>query len=420
MNSYVERMPMHQPGITQLMKTTLSGKNIVIGVCGGIAAYKSVTLLRLLKKLGAHVRVIMTLNAGAFVGPLTFEALSGLKVCSSLFANDDGDASIKHIEWAQSADAVIIAPATANMLAKLAAGIADDAVSTFLLAVTAPVLLCPSMNTHMFEHRSVQRNLKILKTDGYHILAPDSGELACGVAGPGRLPEPEIILDRFIACLTPKDMFGRKVLVTAGPTQEAIDPVRFISNPSSGKMGWAIARAAEMRGADVTLVSGPTSLSEPLNVKTIRVNTALEMQQAVWHHFEKSDIIIKAAAVSDYRPVNPKHRKIKKDRDEMILTLQKNPDILKELGKNKGERILVGFAAETEELQKNAAMKLAQKNLDLIVGNLIGPADSGFNADTNRVKFIYKDDTIETPPKMSKDAIADLLLDRILRLKASG
>ena len=402
------------------MEATLNGKNIVIGVCGGIAAYKSVTLLRLLKKQDAHAKVIMTLNAGAFVGPLTFEALSGLNVCTSLFANDTGDASIKHIEWAQSADAVIIAPATANMLAKLATGIADDALSTFLLAVAAPVMLCPSMNTHMFEHRSVQRNLKILKNDGYHLLAPDAGELACGVTGPGRLPEPEIIIDRFLACLTPKDLLGRKILVTAGPTQEAIDPVRFISNPSSGKMGQAIARAAEMRGAEVTLVSGPTSLAEPLNVKMIKVNTALEMHQAAWHYFEHADIIIKAAAVSDYRPVNPKHQKIKKDQDEMVLRLQKNPDILKELGKNKGERILVGFAAETEELQKNAAMKLAQKNLDMIVGNLIGPNDSGFNADTNRVKFIYKDGTIETPHKMSKNAVAHLLLDRILQLTISS
>ncbi|MDM8556932.1 bifunctional phosphopantothenoylcysteine decarboxylase/phosphopantothenate--cysteine ligase CoaBC [Desulfococcaceae bacterium HSG7] len=402
------------------MKATLNGKNIVIGVCGGIAAYKSVTLLRLLKKQDAHVRVIMTLNAGAFVGPLTFEALSGMKVCTSLFAENGEDASIKHIEWAQSADAVIIAPATANMIAKLAAGIADDALSTFLLAVTAPVMLCPSMNTHMFEHQTVKRNLKTLKQDGYHILAPDGGELACGVTGPGRLPEPEIILDRFLACMTPKDLSGRKILVTSGPTQEAIDPVRFISNPSSGKMGQAIARAAEMRGADVTLVSGPTSLTEPLNIKMIKVNTALEMHQAVWYHFEHTDIIIKAAAVSDYRPVNPKHRKIKKVQDETVLELQKNPDILKELGKNKGGRILVGFAAETEDLQKNAAMKLAQKNLDLIVGNLIGPDDSGFNADTNRVQFLYKDGTIETLHKMSKDAVAHLLLDRILQLTISS
>jgi len=402
------------------MKATLSGKNIVIGICGGIAAYKSVTLLRLLKKQDANVRVIMTLNAGAFVGPLTFEALSGQKVCTSLFNNDGGDASIKHIEWAQSADAVIIAPATANMLAKLAAGIADDALSTFLLAVTAPVMLCPSMNTHMFEHQTVQRNLKTLKKDGYHLLAPDEGELACGVSGPGRLPEPEIILDRFLACLTPKDLLGRKILVTAGPTQEAIDPVRFISNPSSGKMGQAIACAAERRGAEVTLISGPTSLAEPLNVRMIKVITALEMHQAVWHHFEQADIIIKAAAVSDYRPVNPKHQKIKKKQDETVLALRKNPDILKELGKHKGERILVGFAAETEALEKNAAMKLAQKNLDLIVGNLIGADDAGFNADTNRVKFFYKDGTIETPHKMSKDAVAHLLLDRILQLTISS
>ncbi len=398
------------------MTASLNGKNITIGVCGGIAAYKSVTLLRLLQKQGAHVRVMMTQNACAFVGPLTFEALAGQTVCTSLFDDNRADASIQHIEWAQSTDAVIIAPATANMLAKLAAGIADDALSTFLLAVTSPVMLCPSMNTHMFEHPSVERNLQTLKKDGYHILAPDAGDLACGVTGKGRLPEPEIILDRFQACLTPKDLHARKIMITAGPTQEAIDPVRFISNPSSGKMGWAIARAAEMRGADVTLIAGPTSLADPLNVQVIKVKTALEMQQAVETHFERADIVIKAAAVSDYRPTDPHHQKIKKDHEEMTLTLRKNPDILKELGRKKGDRILVGFAAETEALKKNAGLKLARKNLDLIVGNLIGPKDSGFNADTNRVIFIHKDGSIETPPKLSKQAIAHLLLDCILKL----
>ncbi|HSM73621.1 MAG TPA: bifunctional phosphopantothenoylcysteine decarboxylase/phosphopantothenate--cysteine ligase CoaBC, partial [Desulfobacterales bacterium] len=244
----------------------LTDKNLVLGVSGGIAAYKSVELLRLLKKQGARVRVVMTANAAWFVGPGTFQALSENPVHLDLFGRGDSDAAIRHIDWAQQADAVIVAPATANIIGKLAHGIADDALSTFMLAVTAPRLVCPSMNTHMFQNAAVQRNLEILRGDGFGVLEPACGQLACGTTGPGRLPEPETILDRFIRFLTPQDLAGLHVLVTAGPTWEAIDPVRFISNPSSGKMGFAVARAAEHRGARVTLVSGPTALAEPLNV----------------------------------------------------------------------------------------------------------------------------------------------------------
>ncbi len=403
------------------MKSVIYNKNIILGVSGGIAAYKSVELLRLLSKQEARVRVIMTQNAQAFVGPLTFEALSRREVCKDLF-EPCGDASITHIDWAESADAVVIAPATANIIGKLANGIADDALSTFLLAVTSPVLVCPSMNTNMYLSKAVQRNLNQLKSDGYYVVDPGSGELACGTTGPGRLAEPEDILDRLICCLTVKDLKGKKVLVTAGPTQEPIDPVRFISNPSSGKMGHSIARASENRGATVTLITGPTYLPAPINVATVRVQTAHEMAKAVFDHMEDSDIIIKSAAVSDYKPKIAQTQKIKKDgKEEMLLSLTKNQDILKELGKRKRHQILVGFAAETEDLEQNAIKKLTEKNLDIIVGNLIGSSDSGFKADTNKVTLFYKDGTKEMFDIMEKDAVAHLLLDRILeRTKRKG
>ena len=397
------------------MKSILDNKNIVLGVSGGIAAYKSVELLRLLVKEGADVRVIMTKNAQAFVGTLTFEALSGQGVCTDLFEKSD-DASIRHIDWAEQADAVVIAPATANIIGKLANGIADDALSTFMMVVTCPVILCPSMNTHMFESKSVQRNLEILRSDGYFVIDPESGSLACGTSGPGRLPEPHDILDRTVFYLTPNDLKDKKILVTAGPTREPIDPVRFVSNPSSGKMGFAVARAAEYRGGKVTLITGPTNLLDPNNVAVIRVNTAKEMALAVFENMEHSDIIIKTAAVSDYRPKDHAVQKIKKKKDELNLTLERTQDILKELGRNKKEQILVGFAAETERLDQHAEQKLVEKNLDIIVGNIVGHPDSGFGADTNRVSLFYKDGTKENIPKMPKDDVANLLLERILKI----
>ena len=396
------------------MIDNIKNKNIVLGVCGGIAAYKSAQLLRLIKKQGANVRVVMTQNAMAFVGPLTFEALSDQPVCASLFEKRDSDASIQHIDWAREADAVVIAPATANIIGKLANGIADDALSTFMLAVTSPVLLYPSMNTSMLANKAVQRNLAILKADGYIVFEPEAGELACGTVGPGRLPEPESILDRILCCFTPKDLEGKRVLVTAGPTQEPIDPVRFVSNPSSGKMGYAIAKAAEQRGADVILITGPTHLSDLHNVTMIRVGTAQEMALAVFEHMDSSHIIIKAAAVSDYRPIEPAKEKIKKKKDEMVVFMQKNQDILNELGKRKKEQILVGFAAETEDLVKNARKKLIEKNLDIVVGNLVGKPTSGFETDTNAVTLLYKNSTEESLPLMEKDAIAHILIDRLI------
>lgn len=396
------------------MKTVIEKKNIILGVSGGIAAYKSVELLRLLVKQGANVRVMMTKNAQWFVGPLTFEALSSQPVCTDLFEKND-DASIRHIQWAEAADAVVIAPATANIIGKLSCGIADDALSTFILAVTCPVIVCPSMNTHMFESRAVQRNLETLRADGHFIIDPESGTLACGTTGPGRLPEPEDIVDRIANYLSTKDLKDKKILVTSGPTRESVDPVRFISNPSSGKMGFAVARAAEYRGGEVTLIAGPTHLPDPNNVKVIRIQTAREMAQAVFENMEDSDIIIKTAAVSDYRPKDPSTQKIKKEKGELVLYLERTQDILKEIGRRKMKQILVGFAAETENLEQHAETKRVEKNLDIIVGNIVGEPSSGFGADSNKVTLFYKDGTKEPLPMMEKDAVAHILLDRILK-----
>lgn len=396
------------------MTGILENKHIVLGVSGGIAAYKSVELLRLLTKQGADIRVLMTRNACRFVGPLTFEALSGKAVCTHLF-EEGHNASIGHIAWAKDADAVIVAPATANIIGKIAGGIADDALTTFLLAVTAPVLICPSMNSDMYQSTSVQRNLSILEKDGHIILKPDSGELACGVTGPGRLPEPEEILDRLIKGMCPQDLSEKRILVTAGPTQEPMDPVRFLSNPSSGKMGFAIARAAEHRGAHVTLISGPTSLQDPCNVKVIRIQTAAQLASAAFENFPHADIIIKSAAVSDYRPREVGSEKMKKKKDAMVLNLVRNQDILAEMGQRKGSRFLVGFAAETEALDQHATEKLQIKNLDMIVGNIVKGEDSAFGSDTNKVTLYYRDGTQEALPVMDKEGLAHKLLDRIVQ-----
>lgn len=396
------------------MKHILENKHIVLGVSGGIAAYKSVEVLRILKRHNARVRVLMTENARRFVGPLTFEALSGQGVCASLF-EEGNNASIGHIAWAEEADAVVIAPATANLIGKLASGIADDALSTFMMAVTAPKLICPSMNSHMYDSPAVQRNMERLGKDGMVVLSPGSGELACGTTGPGRLPEPEDIVDRLVKCLLTQDLSGTTVLVTAGPTHEPFDPVRYISNPSSGKMGYEVARAAEHRGANVILISGPTHLPDPLNVRKISVQTARQMAEAVFDHMGSVDIVIKAAAVSDYRPEQVSQHKLKKDHDEMTLHLVRNPDILAQIGKAGANVFLVGFAAETEELEKNATAKLAAKNLDMIVGNIVGGKDSGFEANTNSVTFYYRNGEKEVLPLLEKNEVAHLLLDRVVQ-----
>lgn len=397
------------------MTEWLKDKRIVLGVCGGIAAYKAVELLRLMVKRGARVRVLMTARAGAFVGPLTFEALSGKPVCFDLF-DDAGGGAIRHIDWAAEADAVVIAPATANMIGKLAGGIADDALSTFMLAVTAPKLICPSMNTHMYENRAVQRNLDRLENDGYTIVEPEAGELACGTTGPGRLPEPDHIVDRLVRQLIAKDLQNKRILVTAGPTREALDPVRYLSNRSSGKMGYAIARIAEYRGADVTLVTGPTAIRPPVGIRTVDVLSAEEMGAAVFERFADTDIVIKVAAVADYRPQTSASQKIKKDDGELSFPLTLNTDILEELGRRKQHQILVGFAAETDNLDRYAAQKMKAKNLDLLIGNIVGNPDSGFGADTNRVTIYYPDDRKESLPLMSKDDVAWAILDRVKQM----
>jgi len=390
----------------------LKNKTIILGVSGGIACYKSVELVRQLQKAGASVYVIMTKNATRFVGPITFEAISGNPVCVELF-NTTSDTKFHHIQWAEMADAVVVAPTTANVLAKIAHGIADDALTTFLLAVNSPTLLSPSMNTRMWENNVVQDNISIIKKRKMSILQPASGELACGSSGAGRQPEASVIVEYIHRLLAPQDYHGKKVLVTAGPTLEYIDPVRYISNPSSGKMGYEIARAAFSRGADVTLISGPTNLEFPFGVRRISVQKANEMANAVFDHQAQMDIIIKAAAVADYHVEKPEIHKIKKETDDLHISLKKNPDILKELGNRKKGQILIGFAAETQDLKKNALQKLTKKNLDMIVANIVGQDDTGFQADTNKVMFFFKDGKEESIPLSSKETVAHCLLDRI-------
>ena len=399
------------------MNGSLKDKTIVLGVTGGIAVYKAVELLRLLQKQGAKVRVIMTRSAMEFVGPLTFQALSGEPVFADLFDEKGADASIRHIRWAETADLVVVAPATANIIGKMANGIADDTLSTFMLAVRSKIVICPAMNTAMYESRAVQRNIDILENDGCHFVEPGVGEMACGTTGAGRFPEPKDIVDRIASLMTPKDLLGKKVLVSAGPTREAIDPVRFISNHSSGKMGYAIARNAERRGAAVTLVSGPVDLEPPLNVNLVKVHSAEQMKEAFLQAMEKTDIAVKVAAVADYRVKHQAEHKIKKTEDQLVIELEKNPDILKCAGqmKKKGQ-ILVGFAAETRDLSENAVKKLEAKNLDMIVGNLVGGA-TGFGSDDNTVTFFFRDGRVEALESMDKEKVAHLLFDRILALQ---
>ncbi|MCF6248060.1 MAG: bifunctional phosphopantothenoylcysteine decarboxylase/phosphopantothenate--cysteine ligase CoaBC [Desulfobacula sp.] len=391
------------------------GKNILLGVTGGIAAYKSVEFLRLLKKAGADVTVLMTGSARHFVGKTTFEVLSENAVLSDLFS--DTESSVKHIDIATKADAVVIAPATANIIGKFANGIADDALTTTLMAVTCPVMICPSMNTDMYQNIRVQRNLDILEQDGWHILDPDSGALACKTVGAGRLPDPWFIFDRLCAMLVKKDLKQKQVLISAGPTIEAIDPVRFVSNHSSGKMGYAIARAAEQRGANVTLVSGPVSLDTPVGVEKIDVLSCGQMADQMLTHLKKADIIIKVAAVADYKPCDPKDKKIKKkdNSKELSVAMTQNPDILKQIGeKKRPDQFLVGFAAETNDLESNALLKMKKKHLDMIAANLVGSSDSGFKADTNKVKLFSKDGSVFDIPLMEKDKLAHILIDQIL------
>jgi len=394
----------------------LKGKKIVLGVAAGIAAYKAAEFVRLLIKEEADVHVVMTQNAQKFIAPLTFQTLSGNPVITDPFALLE-DAEIGHIALADLAELVVILPATANVIGKIANGIADDFLSTMVMATKAPVLFVPSMNVNMWENRALQRNVETLLELGYHLLEPGEGELACHWYGKGRLPELSEVIEKMEDLFSPKDLRGEQILITTGPTQEAIDPVRFISNRSSGKMGYALAQVARRRGAEVILISGPVSLPPPRrDMKFVSARSAGEMEKAVFANLKGSSVVIMAAAVSDYRPKVISERKIKKGDSDTSLTLERTDDILERLGKRKGDRILVGFAAETEDLIANAQKKLKGKNLDLIVANDVTQPGAGFGSDTNQVKILCSTGDVKDLPMMSKAEVSHFILDEVLSL----
>ena len=395
----------------------LKGKKIVLGVTGGIAIFKAVDLVSKLRKQGVEVRVVMTENAAKFISPLLFAEISGHKCAVSMWDGRD-EFNVEHIALANWGDLLLVAPATANILAKMACGLADDLLSTVLLAAPCPKIVCPAMNTGMYENAATQENLKMLAGRGITVMEPASGELACGTSGAGRLPEvPEIIayLEHFLA-QREGDMRGLKVMVTAAGTREPIDPVRFVGNRSSGKMGYSIARQALLRGADVTLITGPSALTPPPYAKVIRVETTKQMLDACLSVYSDTDIVIKAAAVADFKPRSVADQKIKKihPEDGMTIVMDQNPDILKTLGGMKKQQFLVGFAAETQNLLENAANKVKKKNLDMIVANDVSLKGAGFNTDTNIVKFLYPDGKVEALEILSKDEVASILLDRVM------
>lgn len=392
-----------------------TGKKIVLGVSGGIAAYKIIELASRLKKEGAEVMTIMTHSATQFVTPLTFREITGEPVITSMW-DEPKKWNVEHIAIAQWADLFVIAPATANIIGKMANGIADDMLTTVLLATRAPILVVPAMNDQMYLHTSVQENLTKLSQLGYEVLDPAVGHMACGTTGPGRLPEPIEIQQAIQSLLfsEKKDLSGKKILITAGGTREPIDPVRYIGNRSSGKMGIAIAQAAQKRGAEVHLIAGVTSIPLPQNIRVTSVETTLEMQEAVLEAFESSDIVIKAAAVADYRVESPKDSKIKKQDGAPEIRLIENPDILKELGKRKKGQFIVGFAAETDNVVANAQKKLVSKNIDMIVANDVSKKESSFNSDTNQIQILTKEGTAITLPTLTKAEVANQILDEIV------
>ena len=402
----------------------LKNKKILVGVTGGISVYKMCTVVRLLKKAGAHVRVMMTQSATQFVTPLTFSALSQEEVTVSLWPESNRSTTnlgVKHIDLGVWADAMLIAPATANMIAKIARGIADDVVSSTVLALRCPLLVAPAMDMDMYSNEATQENLTVLRERGCHVLSPVEGELASGLVGPGRLPEPDAIV-AFVETIVkkiPRDLHGRKILVTAGPTHEPIDPVRFIGNRSSGKMGFAIANAAAQRGASVTLIAGPVALATPKNVSRIDVETAEQMRDSVMIHAKKSDAVIMSAAVADYTPKKPAANKIKKDETPasgLTLELRPTSDILLDLGLKKNGALLIGFALETQNELAHAKEKLRKKNLDLVVLNSTREEGSAFGADTNVVTLIAKGGKVEKLPKMPKFDVATEILNRLVKL----
>lgn len=392
----------------------LKGKTIVLGVTGGIAAYKSAMLTSLLVKAGATVQVIMTKNAQEFIAPLTFEALTNQRCLTDTFDRNH-EYSTEHVALAKRADAFIIAPATANVIAKLAHGLADDMLTTTFLACDCPKIVAPAMNTKMYDNPITQENIEFLKKHGIEIAEPASGRLACGDVGAGKMLEPDVLLQYVLkACAYPKDMAGLKVLVTAGPTQEKIDPVRYVTNHSTGKMGYSIAKVCAFRGAKVTLVSGKTALTPPMFVDTVPITSARDMYEAVTERSSQMDIIIKAAAVADYRPKNTSDEKIKKKGDDMTIEMERTDDILGYLGSHKKEgQFLCGFSMETQNMLENSQAKLVKKNVDMIVANNLKVKGAGFGTDTNIVTIITKDE-IKELDILSKDEVADRILGEIL------
>jgi phosphopantothenoylcysteine decarboxylase/phosphopantothenate--cysteine ligase len=397
--------------------SALGDKTIVVGVCGGIAAFKAAELVRQLVTADARVRVIMTRNAAEFITPLTLQTLSLNPVATETFDLTQ-ESEIGHIRLADTADAIIVAPATANVIAKAAAGIADDLLTTVLLAARCPIAFAPAMNVHMYDHPTVAENLAKLRGRGVTIIEPGSGALACGYEGKGRLVDPAAIVEELSRMLAVQDLRDECILVTAGPTQEPIDPVRFVSNRSTGKMGFAIARAAWRRGAQVRLVAGPSALPTPYGVERIDTVTAAAMLSTTSRNFPWCSTLIMAAAVADFRPKSPAARKLKKDPKGMMLDLAPIADELPRLAAKKGGRILIGFAAETEDLEVNALDKLNRKKLDLIVGNDVSRSDAGFAVDTNIVTILGADGHMETTPKLLKDEVGDVILDRLAALRA--
>ena len=398
------------------MHRPFAGKRIVVGVTGSIAAFKVAGWVSALSKEEARVAVIMTESACRFVAPLTFAALSGERVHSSLFA-EEGAEDIPHIQLAREVDLLVIAPATAHTIARLAHGLADDLLTCTVLASRAQVLVCPAMNSQMYSHPAVQENIEKLKNLGYLILTPESGRMACKEEGPGRLPEWELAREVMLQLLAVPDLTGEKILITAGPTREPLDPARFLSNRSSGKMGYSLARTARRRGAEVTLITGPTALSLPPGVCCLQVETAREMCEAVMEHCQDASVIVKAAAVSDFRPVTKSADKVKKEQAELFLPLEQTTDILKELGKMKKKAgfLLVGFAAESRNHAAEGERKLKNKNLDLIAINDIGSAHTGFEVDSNQVTLLDRNGV--TPlPLVSKEQTADLIWDHVVMM----
>jgi len=397
-------------------------QRVVLGVAGGIAAYKAAELCRALVQRGFAVQVVMTAAAEQFIKPLTFAALTGRKVITGLFSSSSSEetlsSAVEHIGVAQENDLLVVAPATADLLAKFAHGLADDFLTTLYLAFTGPVVLAPAMNTNMWLHAATQANLEVLRARRHKIVEPEDGFLACGMVGPGRLADPEFIAEAVVSEFNRRrDLEGETVLITAGPTQEPLDPVRFLSNRSSGKMGYALATAAAERGARVILVSGPVQLAAPRNVKVVPVRTAHEMRTQVFEHLDSATIVIKAAAVADFHLTTVPQQKIKKTSARLSLELDPTPDILAELGRDKRDFLLIGFAAETENLEREARRKLETKNCDMIVANLVGGDDTGFESDQNEVALALRTGEFLKLPRASKRELADEILDHALDVR---